>query len=131
MKNKQLNEQINRIKSMMKSIHEGVFDSDDEKRIRRRINSSSEIEIPYGDEDYLYPIFKGYCRCESGEFGYEYGGVSGTHDPGMDCMVEDVLWNKEDFSEEENNVIQKYFDENSELVNNRLMNNYMKNIDPF
>lgn len=135
MKKKQLNEEINRIKSMMKSINENEFESNGNIPMKkhRSTNCSAEIEIPYND-DYLYPIFDGDCTCESGAFDYEYGGVSGTHDPGMECYVDDIDWNRGDFSSEENEFIQKYLDENGESIDIKLSDDYMENMkhrDPF
>lgn len=128
MNKKILKEEIGRIKSMIKSINEGEFDGKEKKRFVYT-NCNTEIEIEIGEDEYIYPEFEGYAKCESGAFYYEYGSIRGTHDPGEDCYVEDVDWNRDNFSEEENDRIEKYYHENEDKIHDLLIDDYMERRD--
>ena len=90
-------------------------------------NVTLTIEIFYED-DYIYPKFSGEVRVESGAFYYEYGSIRGTHDPGDDFYVENVDWNRDEFTSAENEFIENYYEENNEKIEDELYKYFIKSI---
>ena len=89
-----------------------------------RTNASVEIEIPYGD-DSLTTNFAAYVTVESGEFDYEYGGMRGTHDPGETIDVENITWNQQDFTPEQNKYIESFYQQNNSMIDNKLASDFI------
>ena len=89
---------------------------------------SVEIETPQGIIDVE---LKGKVIVEPGAFGYEYGGVSGTYNPGDNIYVEEIEWDKENYSDEENSKINNYVDENFEEIENNLIEDFNKSRDNY
>lgn len=94
-------------------------------------NASAEIKIEYGGYTYLKPIFEGEVTIESGAFDYEYGDIRGTHDPGEDAFVENVDWNHKDFTPEQNQYIQNYYNKNQEEVDNALIKDFYDSMENY
>lgn len=90
----------------------------------------AEIEIPYKDADglidYLYAYFCANIYMTDDGIGYyEYAGIRG-YDKGQQyaTMDEEATWNREDFTPEQNMIIEQYYKENPDAVHDQLYKEY-------
>lgn len=88
-----------------------------------------EFENLEGELDYMEIDFDANFYSENSGIGsYEYAGMRGC-DKGHDyTSCDDVRWDKSLYTEEQNAIIQKWYDENSEKLENFLIKNYEKAI---
>jgi len=115
----------------------GILKEEIEDSRYRYHNAEAKIEIeltsevnPDTEEANQYNVtFFGYVMSESGAFDYEYGSIRGTHDPGVNIYVEDIWWDKSKYTNDENKNIEKWLDENTTLVEDKLIKDYEKNYD--
>ena len=118
-----MKQQINEIRRMQQLA--GVLKEKFTKIDYRQLPNASvsvEIEMP---QDIINVTFTGKVIVEPGALDYEYGGARGTYDPGDEAYVEDINWDRENFSDEENNEITNYIDENFEEIEKNLIQDFM------
>lgn len=88
------------------------------------VYANYEIEMPVKNDEYEYldVEFRANVYKENDSIGsYEYWG-SKEYDHRPDYLaVDDVQWNKEKFTEEQNAYIDKYLTDNYELVENAIL----------
>jgi hypothetical protein len=78
-----------------------------------------EFEVSYENE--IYVEFYGNASMENDGIGsYEYWGIKG-YDKGQDYwMVEEITWDKEKYTEEQNKIIEKYLEDNWDEIHDEL-----------
>jgi hypothetical protein len=80
---------------------------------------TEEIEI--APDEYIYVDFEGDPSYEDVGIGsYEYWGFRGN-DSSMQWVLEDIQWDKSQYSDDVNTIIQKYFEKNMQDIENQLI----------
>ena len=94
-----------------------------------------ETDVEYGKEDeiLIQPILKVEVDLMDDSFSYAgthcTHGIGGTHriPKYWDVTDNDILWNKEDFTEEQNKEIEKYIDSHFEYIRDRAVVKHEEN----
>jgi hypothetical protein len=84
------------------------------------------LNLIEGEEESYVNVDSDNCYRESNAFDYEYGSIRGTYDPGDTWVVEDITWNKSEFTVEQNIIIEKHINDNYDSISDNIIKEKQK-----
>ncbi len=114
---KQIKDSKERLFGLMKKINPDF-------KKRSLVESEVTKEIQFGEDNVISVMFFGKCEMiDTGIGSYEFGGSKGFHkEETAEC--ENITWHMDEYTKEENMVIEKYFNDNYHEIKREMEEKY-------